>query len=53
MSRMDFAWTTVKETADNSNDSNMKDAFKRASKDDGIKKDLLTFVSLYLLVTGS
>ena len=49
LARMDFAWTTVKETAANSNDSNMKDAFKRASKNDSIKKDLLTFVSLLLI----
>jgi len=44
LGRLDFAWTTVKETANNSNDSKMKDAFKRASKDDKVKKGLLTFV---------
>lgn len=45
MARMDFAWTTVKETATNSDDPQIKDAFKRASGNDGRKKDLLTFVS--------
>jgi len=45
LARMDFAWTTVKETAANSDDPLIKDAFQRASGNDGRKKDLLTFVS--------
>ena len=45
LARMDFAWTTVKETAANSDDSQMKDAFKHASSNNERKKDLLTFVS--------
>jgi hypothetical protein len=45
MARIDFAWTTVKETTTNSDDPQIKDAFKRASGNDGRKKDLLTFVS--------
>src|SRR5271156_523497 len=45
MARLDFAWTTIKETAANSDDRQIKDAFRRASGNDGRKKDLLTFVS--------
>ena len=45
LARMDFAWTTVKETAANSNDPQMKDTFKHASSNNEKKKDLLTFVS--------
>jgi hypothetical protein len=45
MARLDFAWTTVKETATNSDDQQIKDAFRRASGNDERKKDLLTFVS--------
>ena len=45
MARMDFAWTTVKETTANSDDLQIKDAFQHASGNDGRKKDLLTFVS--------
>lgn len=48
ISRMDFAWDTVKEVANNSNDSQIKDAFKRSLTDDKTKKDLLTFVSRLL-----
>jgi hypothetical protein len=44
MARMDFAWTTVKEAAANSDDPQIKDAFKRASNSDERKKDLITFV---------
>jgi hypothetical protein len=45
VSRLDFAWATVKEAANNSTDLQLKDAFKRASNDDRTKKNLLTFVS--------
>lgn len=45
ISRLDFAWATVKEAANNSVDPQIKKAFKRASSDDGTKKNLLTFVS--------
>ena len=45
MARLEFAWATVKETAKNSNDDELKDAFKRASNNDEMKKSLLTFVS--------
>jgi hypothetical protein len=44
LARMEFAWTTVKETAIKS-DRVVKDAFKRASNCDTTKKNLLTFVS--------
>lgn len=50
LARLEFAWATVKETANNSNDPHMKDAFKRASNNDRIKKDLLTFVSSLLSI---
>ena len=43
--RMEFAWMTVKETANNSEDPQIKDAFKHASFDERMKKNLLTFVS--------
>ena len=45
LARMDFAWTTVKETTTNSDDPQMKDTFKHASSNNERKKDLLTFVS--------
>lgn len=45
LARLEFAWETVKESANNSNDSKIKDAFRRASKNDVTKKNLLTFVS--------
>ena len=45
LARMDFAWTTVKETTANSDDPQVKDAFKCASSNDERKKYLLTFVS--------
>jgi hypothetical protein len=48
LARMDFAWTTVKEAANNSEDPGLKDAFKRASYSDTTKKNLLTFVSRLL-----
>lgn len=48
VARMDFAWMTVKEAAEDTGDANLQEAFKRASKDDTIKKDLLIFVSLLL-----
>lgn len=44
MARMQFAWTTLKDTAKNSNDTDIKEAFARASKNDKTKKDLVTFV---------
>ena len=43
--KMEFAWTTVKETANNSEDPPIKDAFKRASFNERTRKNLLTFVS--------
>jgi hypothetical protein len=42
---MDFAWTAVKETSKNSEDSIIKDALSRATNDDAIKKKLMQFVS--------
>jgi hypothetical protein len=45
LARLEFAWATVKESANNSSDRDMKEAFRRASKSDIIKKNLLTFVS--------
>ena len=49
MARLEFGWATVKETANNSSDSQLKDAFKCASKNDRIKKNLITFVSCLLI----
>ena len=43
-----FRGCPLTETADDSGDTNLQEAFKRASKDDTIKKDLLIFVSLLL-----
>lgn len=48
VSRLEFAWATVRDASENSNDSKMKDAFRRASNNDQTKKDLLTFVSFLL-----
>lgn len=45
LARMEFAWTTVKEAANKSEDPHVKDAFKRASHNDATKKNLLTYVS--------
>jgi hypothetical protein len=45
LARMEFAWTTVKEAANKSENLLIKDAFKRASYSDTTKKNLLTFVS--------
>ena len=44
LARIDFAWTTVKETAANSDDPQIKDTFRHASSNNE-RKDLLTFVS--------
>lgn len=49
IARLEYAWATVKEAANNSDDSQMKDAFKWASNNDITKKNLITFVS-YLLI---
>lgn len=46
VSRLEFAWSTVREVADNSNDSQIKNAFNRALMNDRTKKNLVTFVSL-------
>lgn len=43
--RMDFAWSTIKETSKNSGDGIMQDAFSRATNDEGTKKQLMQFVS--------
>jgi hypothetical protein len=53
IARLDFAWATVKEAANNSRDPQIKDAFKRASRDDRTKKNLLTFVSHLLVINSS
>jgi hypothetical protein len=47
---MEFAWTTIKETAQNSKDMDVKEALKRASKDDRTKKNLVTFVSHFFII---
>lgn len=43
--RMDFAWSTIKETSKNSGDGIIQDAFRRATNDEGTKKQLMQFVS--------
>jgi hypothetical protein len=48
--KMEFAWTTIKETAQNSKDMDVKEALKRASKDDRTKKNLVTFVSHFFII---
>jgi hypothetical protein len=45
LSRMDFAWSTIKEASKNSKDPIMTDAFSRATNDDTTKKQLIKFVS--------
>ena len=41
---------TIKETAQNSKDMDIKEALKRASKDDRTKKNLVTFVSHFFII---
>jgi hypothetical protein len=43
--RMDFAWSTIKETSKNSGDDIIQDALSRAANDEGTKKQLMQFVS--------
>jgi hypothetical protein len=43
--RMDFAWSTIKETSKNSGDPIIQDALNRATNDEGTKKQLMQFVS--------
>ena len=43
--RMDFAWSTIKETSKISGDPIIQDAFSRATNDEGTKKRLMQFVS--------
>jgi hypothetical protein len=45
LSRLDFAWTTIKEASKNGKDPIMVDAFSRATNDDATKKQLIKFVS--------
>jgi hypothetical protein len=47
---MEFAWTTIKETAQNSEDTDVKEALRRASKDNRTKKNLVTFVSHFFII---
>ena len=53
IARMEFAWNTLWEAAQNTKDTGMKDAFKRASKNDHTKKNLVTFVSEFRLLNSS
>ena len=50
LGKIDFLWRTIKETAQNSKDTTIKEALKRASKDEKIKKSLVTFVSHFFLI---
>ena len=50
MGKIEFAWTTITETAQNSKDMDVKDALRRASKDDRTKKNLVTFVSHFFII---
>ena len=43
--RMDFAWSTIKETSKDSEDHIIQDAFSRATNDEGTKRRLIQFVS--------
>jgi len=45
LSRMDFAWDTIKDTSKNSKDPLMTDALSRASNNDTTKNQLMKFVS--------
>jgi hypothetical protein len=45
LARMDFAWTTIKDTSMNSSDPMMQDALSRATNDDTTKNQLIKFVS--------
>jgi hypothetical protein len=45
LSRMDFAWSTIKETSKNSKDPIMLEAISRATNDDTTKKQLIKFAS--------
>lgn len=45
LQKIEFAWTTLKETSNDTKDKEVKDAFKRASKNERTKKMLVTFVS--------
>jgi hypothetical protein len=42
---MDFAWNTIREASRKSDDPVMKEAVRRASNHDNIKKQLIKFVS--------
>ena len=45
LKHMDFAWSTIKETSNNSGDPIIQDAFDSATNDEGTKKRLMQFVS--------
>jgi hypothetical protein len=45
LSRMDFAWDTIKNTSKNCKDPLMMDAFSRATNNDTTKNQLMKFVS--------
>jgi hypothetical protein len=48
---IDFVWKVIKETANDSKDTELVNAFKKASSDIPIKKDLMAFVR-YILFEG-
>ncbi|KAF9475807.1 hypothetical protein BDN70DRAFT_935557 [Pholiota conissans] len=43
LERLEFAWNTIKDTSKQSNSVSTKDAFKRASANDNVKRQLTTF----------
>ena len=55
ISRINFAWTTIKESAFASEDVEVRQAFKRATDNINLKSKLMKFVSLHcraLLLSG-
>jgi len=49
LGKIDFLWMTIKETAQNSMDTDMKEALKRPSVNDKTKKNLITFISHFYI----
>lgn len=45
LSRMDFAWDTIKDTSKNSSDPMIMEALSRATNNDNTKNQLIKFVS--------
>jgi len=50
LGKIDFLWKAIKETAQKSKETDIKEALKRASKDEKIKKNLVTFISHFFII---